>query len=100
MLLYMLLYWVNSRWRRAQPLYLWLLAGRENGPAQAELLSWLRQVYAVTAWNAPCLDAVPLLELAGWTEGDLAHNRVSPQADAMLSMFRKIYRVEGAVEPM
>ena len=46
-----------------------VVVGRDAGDAQADLLRWLKQVYEVTAWEAPCLDAVPLLEFAGWTEG-------------------------------
>ena len=46
-----------------------VVAGRDAGDAQADLLRWLKQVYEVTAWEAPCLDAVPLLEFAGWTDG-------------------------------
>ena len=46
-----------------------MVVGRDAGDAQADLLRWLKQVYEVTAWEAPCLDAVPLLEFVGWTEG-------------------------------
>jgi hypothetical protein len=44
-------------------------AGWSGPAAQADLLHWLRQLYEVAAWEAPCLDAVPLLPFAGWSEG-------------------------------
>lgn len=46
-----------------------MVVGRDAGDAQADLLQWLRHVYEVIAWEAPCLDAVPLLAFAGWTDG-------------------------------
>lgn len=45
------------------------VAGWSGTTAQADLLQWLRQLYEVSAWDAPCVDAVPLLPFAGWSEG-------------------------------